>query len=217
MPRPIFFLRVKTEFGNLGDALINWELIRLLASHGDMIINLGKAPPRFKAWIENSIPSGANQTRAVGFWLQLVWALIRLPFVQTKCWVVLNPGGYVGEVGRTAMIGKLFGAVRLQALRRFGCKTILVGVSNERLEPRLLGSLWAQAKALDFDAPRDSRTPTFCDENRTAYSQILPDLAFALPTHLCRSQPSRKALASFRRQTGLDPVGLLGDLHPRWL
>lgn len=214
MPRPIFFLRVKTQFGNLGDALINRELIRLLASHGDLVINLGKAPPRFIAWIEDGIPSGATRTGAAGYWLRLVWALIRRPFVQTKCWVVLNPGGYVGEVGRAAMIGKLFGAVRLRALRRFGCKTMLVGVSYERLGPRLLGSLRAQAKALDFHAPRDSRTATFCDENRIAYSQVLPDLAFALPTHLCRSQPSRKALASFRRQTGLDPVGLLGDLLP---
>ena len=100
MPRPIFFLRVKTQFGNLGDALINRELIRLLASHGDLVINLGKAPPRFKAWIEDGIPSGATRTRAAGYWLRLVWALIRRPFVQTKCSVVLNPGGYVGEVGK---------------------------------------------------------------------------------------------------------------------
>ena len=214
MPRPIFFLRVKTQFGNLGDALINRELIRLLASHGDLVINLGKAPPRFKAWIEDGIPSGATRTGAMGYWLRLDWALIRRPFVSSECWVVLNPGGYVGEVGRAAMIGKRFGAVRLRALRRFGCKTMLVGVSYERLGPRLLGSLRAQARALDFHAPRDSRTAVFCDENRIAYSQVLPDLAFALPTHLCRSQPSRKALASFRRQTGLDPVGLLGDLLP---
>lgn len=214
MPRPIFFLRIKTQFGNLGDALINRELIRLLASHGDLVINLGMAPPRFKAWIEDGIPPNATRTGAVGYWLRLLWALIRRPFVPSEGWAVLNPGGFVGEVGRAAMIGKLFGAYRLRALRRLGCKTMLVGVSYERLGLRLLKSLRAQANALDFHAPRDSQTAAFCDESRIAYSKVLPDLAFALPTHFCRTQPSRKALASFRRQTGLDPVGLLGDLIP---
>ncbi len=214
MPRPVFFLRVKTQFGNLGDALINRELIRLLASHGDLVINLGMAPPRFKAWIEDGIPSDATRTGAVGYWLRLIWTLIRRPFVPLECWAVLNPGGYVGEVGIASMIGKLFGAYRLRALRRFGCKTMLVGVSYERLGPRLLESLRAQANALDFHAPRDSHTTAFCDENRIAYSKALPDLAFALPHHLCRDRPSRKALASFRKQTGLDPVGLLPDLLP---
>jgi hypothetical protein len=122
MPKPTFFLRVKTQFGNLGDALINRELIRLLASHGSLVINLSAAPPRFRVWIDEGIPDAAIRTGAVGYWLRLIWRLMRRPLGSGDLWVVLNPGGYVGEVGRIAMIGKLLGGLRLRILRSLGCK-----------------------------------------------------------------------------------------------
>ncbi|HSG37004.1 MAG TPA: polysaccharide pyruvyl transferase family protein [Paracoccaceae bacterium] len=214
MPKPVFFLRVKTQFGNLGDALINRELIRLLASHGQLVINLAGAPPTFRAWIDDGIPASAIRTATVGYWLRLIWALLRRPIGGADCWVVLNPGGYVGEVGRIAMVGKLLGAFRLQLLRCFGCNTMLVGVSYERLGPRLLRSLRAQSRALDVHAPRDSRTAAYCDANEIPYTNALPDLAFALPRLSRNEQTETRALASFRQQPGLDPVGALRDLVP---
>jgi hypothetical protein len=214
MPKPTFFLRVKTQFGNLGDALINRELFRLLGSHGSLVINLSAAPPRFQAWIDEGIPDAANRTGAVGYWLRLIWRLMRRPLGSGDLWVVLNPGGYVGEVGRIAMIGKLLGGLRLRILRSLGCKTMLIGVSYERLGPRLLRALRVQSRNLNIHAPRDSRTAAYCDANAIAYTEIFPDLAFALPHRSSPAAQGTRALASFRQQPGLDPIDILRDLLP---
>lgn len=210
MPRPIFFVRVKTQFENLGDALINRELIRLLSGHGDLVLILSGVPDRFARWIDNAIPSDAIRTGWLGYWRRLGWALL----CGRRCWVVLNPGGYVGEVGPFSMIGKLAGAARLRGLRILGCKTMLVGVSYERLGQRLMTSLRAQARALDFHAPRDCLTAQYCSANGITYDKIMPDLAFALEPLPNGKERAAKALASFRQQPGQDPISSLCELLP---
>lgn len=215
MPNPILFLRIKTQFGNLGDALINRELIRLLAQNGEVVINLSAAPPLFKAWIDKGIPASVVRAGGPGYWLRLGRALISRPITGRACWVVLNPGGYAGEIGTIPMIGKLLGALRLRCLRGLGCKAMLVGVSYERLGPRLLRALRAQARALDFHAPRDRQTAAYCLANRLRFDTILPDLAFALPIPTERKEPRTRAIASFRQQPGLDAVAALSGLLPK--
>src|SRR5690606_10416990 len=94
-------IRLKTQFDNLGDALINRELIRLLATHGQVHVDTTLAPSSFVDLVFDDLPSGVlagSSPRC--FWINVLWSALKARSRHTTAWLILNPGGNGGEISR---------------------------------------------------------------------------------------------------------------------
>lgn len=203
----VFFVRIKTQFDNLGDALINRELLRLCSSVGTVVVRCDGAPDDFIKWLDlKSIPNIYVVRGGGEYGLLFVRDLICGAIRRRSMCLVLNPGGYIGEISKKSLFFRRFRAAYLRFLSALGVRSVLLGASYESLGRNNLASIRGIADSLTFHIVRDLGTRDYCLEKKIRVSKVLPDLAFNLPDPgVERLRSSRRVcLLSFRDPKDVD-------------
>lgn len=203
----VFAIYVSTQFSNLGDALINRELIRLLASHGEVLVGTAAAPTRFREVVTQAAPPSVRHTSSwLTFSTQFLGLLLSSALGRKRLCLVMNPGGYGGEHTRPAGAKSAAKAAALGLLKRVGMQAALIGVSYESIGPRRLRSLRRLASRLDLHLVRDSGSKLFCSDTGVWAEGPIPDLAFNLTASPSSPAipPSAVAISLRSMGTGLD-------------
>jgi Polysaccharide pyruvyl transferase len=179
--KPVFLFRIKTQFDNLGDALINRELMSLCAEQGKVFACVAGVPGDFKGWLKSSFSEDVVYSDSL-FWFYLYFgfALLGSLLGLRPVFFVQNPGGYIGEISGKSLIGRHLKRSVLSLLKLFRVKSVLVGASYEGLGKNNLNSVALLSKVLNVHAVRDDVTLKYCREHGVRVTSVLPDLAFNL-------------------------------------
>jgi Uncharacterized conserved protein len=202
----IFHFRIKTQFENLGDALINRELIALLSRHGRVVVDATHAPAEF---VETVIGSQDKPPLVVrqgpSFFLRIFWRclVLRLTRAPGTVWLALNPGGNSGEISAATATKRRLRDLALRTLRLAGCKIALIGASFDNLGPRHAQRVAALSKIATLFSVRDSISAQYCEQSGIRVTDIVPDLAFNLGGATAasdRKPPADRAIAISMRK-----------------
>lgn len=194
----VFFFKINTQFGNIGDALINKELVNVLSEHGKLRIDLSSCTDEFRSWLE-PIPKW-SETR-----FRFLLTILSMWYLRVKgndVWFVLNPGGNVGEISLITYLKRLVKSCFMFSMRKAGVKFIQVGVSYENLGSRHLKVQRLLAKNIDLHLVRDSLTESYCRRSGIRVDGRLRDLAFALQPMDVAVKSSRIVFSMRKKATG---------------
>lgn len=191
------FCSIKTQFENVGDALIIRELILLIASRVPITVDLSRCPPEFRKTLDID---GDGRVRVVTYGFPaLMRAMFAARFAGVECTYFLIPGGLGGEKRPKAVaVARVFNGI-LRAMRLVGIRACQVGVSYERLGPRHNALLRSRTRLMHKHMVRDTMTRDYATERGLRVDGVLPDMAFNLFRKQPRPAPERRAIAfSFR-------------------
>lgn len=194
-----YYVSLKTQFENMGDLLINRELIKILSTHGNVYINCNSAPTDFVEKIlpdiENNCTPLNTKFELIGFYLK---ALLNFFSKKDKYVFAQNPGGYGGEISERAMYRKRINTKIKAALAFFGIDFVAFGVSYDSIGPRHTATLKEQYKLYSKHYVRDEQSYNYCIDNSIKCDGILPDLAFNLEYRTQHTHSNCKIILSFR-------------------
>jgi len=168
------FFSIKTQFENLGDALINIELIRLARRDSITVIDLS----RCEATFAQSIRNGADEARFTKGFLGLLATMVSLRARRNECYYFLSPGGYFGGLPPKEVPSRLLNTLVIALMRAIGVKVVLAGFSAERLSPASLFMFRLRRPFIHRMLVRDSLSQRYLESNRVQIDGIMPDLAF---------------------------------------
>jgi polysaccharide pyruvyl transferase WcaK-like protein len=171
------FFSLKTQFENVGDALINREMIRLSALYGQAHVDLSRCPDSFKQTL------GLDGTAVIydGF-VPLCKAMLACRLKGGLCYYYLSPGGYVGELELKHIPAKILNTLALMFFFLLGIRICLVGVSYERLGPRNIALQKIRTRLLYRHILRDGISLTYAQNKGMKTDGVMPDLAFNIFT-----------------------------------
>lgn len=174
-PHPSFIV-VKTQFQNIGDALINREAIRLIARHTTTHVNTSICPEHFRRnlalhEIENTVEH--SNTSPLKFYLDI----LRRP---AGAFLFLMPGGHSGEKTLPKFAANFAYNIFLKLLAARGVRICNFGVSYERLGPRYKSIMASRSRILEQHYVRDRKSLEYTQNSGFKVDGIIPDMAFAL-------------------------------------
>jgi polysaccharide pyruvyl transferase WcaK-like protein len=191
------FFSPKTQFENLGDALINAELIKLIANNSKLIVDSSRSTSDFFDSLD--VTDSKIETMNSGFISFLLKMIKYKLFDKEDCYYFLSPGGYVGELTYIQFIQQILNNVMLVFIKFCGVKLCLVGVSYERLGERYAKIMRFRAKYLYSHLVRDSVTQNYMNKLDIKITGISPDLAFNIfEKKVIKNQDSNIIVFSFR-------------------
>ena len=198
------FVRVHTQYENVGDALIVRELISLLAERMLVTVDLSSCPRSFRAALELPRSPNIRCRTVLGTWRMLT-SLIVSSLRSRPTLLFLVPGGRGGELTRSAQFraNLLNGGYSL--LDRLGVAVVQIGVSYDRLGPRHSAILRRRASRYAAHFVRDCISHDHLVDRGIRVDGIIPDLAL----NLFRSPPEllsdpRSMAFSFRTDKSSD-------------
>lgn len=125
---------------------------------GPVTLDPSKAPKTFlKAIASHQVEASTIKTGLV-FWLILIKRALISRRAKAKVWLLLNPGGYTGEITPTKALNGLIKIALFKVLKKCGVSIAAIGLSYEDLGPRRKWVTRIQAKYLDVHAVRDQRS-----------------------------------------------------------
>jgi len=203
--QPVACFSPRTQFENVGDALINRELIALVAEHAQVEVDIGRCPPAFARALNLPSIAGAKVHRTA---LSLFTHMLAQRLQGRQVYYFLSPGGYHG--GEHASATTVLKTTAIAALHRAGIKVCLVGVSHENLDDGAVALLRRRVPYLHKHLVRDARTRAYCEALGIRVDGLIPDLAFGAASHI-RPEPGRgRTLAlSFRFDRFPDAASLI--------
>lgn len=191
------FCSIKTQFENVGDALIVRELISLIAARQPITVDLSRCPPEFRKTL--GIDSNGQVSVVARGFPALIWQMLKVRFSGERCTYFLIPGGLGGEKSRAhAAKARVFNLI-LRGMKIAGIRACQVGVSYERLGTRHIGILKSRTRILYRHMVRDTLTQTYAGGLGLKVDGVLPDMAFNLFRSPVARAADRPSLAfSFR-------------------
>jgi len=171
------FLFIETQFDNLGDALINRELIKLMARHAKVTVGTSKVPEPFQVMIGKNILHEVKLDRTSGrsrFLLKILGSALR----GKACWLFLSPGGWIGELDGRLNLRSWFHTLLYFVLSGCGVRVCQTGVSYEALGPKLSRLISKRSKAVYCHYVRDTLSKTLMESLNVNVNGLCPDLAF---------------------------------------
>lgn len=215
MSHPIAsFFSINTQFDNVGDALINRELVKLAADQGPVMVNLSRCPPRFRETL--GLDNLPNVTIVDGSSV-----LFREMFKhRMKAGIpvfFLKPGAYLGGLG-ASFLPKGIAIIFFQLLMTLlGTKICQIGVSYERLTPFHSWFLRVRRPLLFAHYVRDEKSFAYAMDQGLKPDGIKPDLAFNIYDKYTETQGEPKTIAmSFRTDQYPEQYDHVASLV-RWL
>jgi len=180
--RSTAYINIKTQFENVGDALINRELVRAFAQEVHVVANLSRCEPVFVGTIAlDQVPN----VELVDSTIQLVVRMLKDRFRARRVYYLLNPGGYFGELTRRQSVAALVSTLALACCRLIGVRLCRLGVSYERLGPRHLRIAQARSRLLFRHVVRDHVSADYCRRRNIKITGVMPDLSLhAAPTKI---------------------------------
>ncbi len=199
------FMSVKTQFDNLGDALINKELAELVAARVPLTMDLTRSPKSFHATMAvEQIPNTTLISTGRG---KMLVQMVRQAIAGNRCYFFLNPGGLGGGVGNStkAFATSLIYNCILFALRLTGVRVCLVGVSFEHMTWRERLVTRFRRKICHSFAVRDEVSAEYLGHIGMPADEVVPDLSFNLyqKPHSYDAPRSIVSAFSFRTDHGL--------------
>ncbi len=214
--KPVSFMSIKTQFDNLGDAIINRELAKLISSRSHLTVDLTRSPTTFHESMSLSELSNCKfiTKRKGKIFVEMVISVIQ----GNKCYFFLNPGGLGGGVGNSnkSFISAMVYNIILLALKLIGIKICQVGVSFEKLTKKELIATRIRRKLCHSFNVRDNESYDYLKSIGILPDGIVPDLSFNLyATSTERpQQPTYSAAFSFRTDKGT-PIDTIKDFALR--
>jgi len=175
-----FFFSLKTQFDNVGDALINRELISSVSDYGAVYVDISRSPQEFVDTV--GVLSGYNINIINGRFgtLRLYLKIFCEKMFGNDVFYFLNPGGLGGVKSLRKNLISLFYNLLLMSVRLIGGKVCLIGVSYKQMSMLDLFFLKIRALLLSWHYVRDSNSYSYLQRNKIKVSGILPDLSFFL-------------------------------------
>ncbi len=182
-PQAQCFFSLKTQFENVGDALINREMVRLASSYGQAHVDLSRCPASFV----QTLGFDGAATIYKGF-VPLCMSMITRRLKKHPCYYFLSPGGYVGELSYKDVLTRIINTLVLLLFSLIGIRICLVGVSYERLGPRNIFMQKIRSRLLYRHFLRDKTSIEYAKNNGIKVNGIMPDLAFNIFTYELKEQ-----------------------------
>lgn len=214
-----FYYIVKTQFENLGDALINRELIKLMSNHGQLYINTRLVPSRFKKEIFNL--SNHENIKEVNFYIFFIQLILDSLFQKKPIYFFLNPGGYDGEIDTKSYLKKHVSYLFFLALKFLNVNICQLGISYSNLGIKHGRHIRKLSSTMHTHSVRDTLSKLHANSQNIAVSAVLPDLALNIPSYTKDNTSSFDILFSFREPKNLqtknqivDSIGKLLTTYP---
>lgn len=173
----ISFFSLKTQFENVGDALINRELVKLASLHSEVYIDLSRCPEGFRATLALDQVPNVNVVQGFG---TLLVQMFKNRVSGATCYYFLSPGGYFGDMSVKQIPSRYVNYMILLLMALIGTKICHIGVSYERLGDRFARFLKRRAGLFHKHILRDERSRAYIQERGIHVDAVLPDLALNL-------------------------------------
>jgi len=201
MDQSFSFFSIKTQFENVGDALINRELIRLASTKSSAIVDVSRCPVEFSKTLE----IGSSRVAYVNGTLKLFAKLLSKRLAGKRCYYYLSPGGYVGEKAGAQYYAAAFNTLVLRLLHLTGVKVCHVGVSYERIGDKHKSLLRKRSSLLYKHFVRDRESEEYARKIGLKVDGLMTDLAFgAVDEQAVPAEPRLKYAVSFRGDQSKD-------------
>lgn len=197
------FLSVRTQFENLGDLLINRELISLLSERGDLVIDASGVPQWFIDALR--LPSGAKIVRGR---IKFMYSLVGHRLRGRPAFYFFLPGGNFGDYSTLNFLKRTVLLFPWYVLKFLGVKFCQIGTSAERLGPRHTRYLKLRNPLLHAFYVRDIESSSVLSEAGVKHHGLLPDFAFNLfTTESTNNDGSGSVCFSFRTDQHASQLG----------
>ncbi len=180
MNKTSFYFSVNTQFENLGDALINRELILEASKYGQACVDVSRCPDSFVTTIGlNSAMFPKNIAVFKGL-LLLILKIVKSRSKGEKVFYFLNPGGLGKPRSNKQRISAIVYNMLLLFYVVIGVKVCHVGISHEKSGYIDLLISKMRAKLTSYLYVRDKGSFKYLNENGFGVKGVYPDLAFYL-------------------------------------
>lgn len=189
MTTPLAFLYIESQFDNLGDALINRELLKLMAEHGEVTAGISCVPLSFQKMMGLDFLNSLNLDRTNSrsrFLLTILSKALR----GKRCYLFLSPGGWIGELDGRLNLRSWVHTALYYTLALCGVRICQVGISYEDLGFKLSLMLRSRSRAMHSHYVRDPLSQKTMTDMAVRIDGICPDLAFyAFDNNQAQSNP----------------------------
>ena len=194
--RAITFINLDTQYENVGDALINRELLRLVEPHSEqLVVRVGGTPDSFRQNLELEREGVLQVDGLAGFLWRMVLARLR----RRPVYWFLMPGGFHGECTGFYQLQLWRHNLLIALMRLIGVRVCQIGVSYERLGPNYLRMLRFRQRLAYAHRVRDAESLAYLQANAVPCDGVSPDLSFNLFDHAPTADgPIRTVCFSFR-------------------
>lgn len=172
------YILLQTAFENVGDALINKQLIDIVSASTPLVIDVSRAPSEFLSSL--ALESNPNVTIQRGGIVRLATNMLSAKFGGKRVAFLLMPGGNRGEKAWPKYVANRLYNQLLRLLSLLGVEILQVGVSYENLGPRYAKVIRERASLMKRLVVRDQLSKDYLTNLNIATHGILPDLAFNL-------------------------------------
>lgn len=195
MPLAYAFFSLKTQFENVGDALINRELIRLAAKYTMVHVDVSRCPEDFRNSLNlKKYAPTVEVLSTVRLFRRMIYARLH----RKSVYYFLSPGGYVGTKPALSLLQATVNTIVLLLLRIMGVRICHVGVSFERLCPRHARLLNVRSRFMHRVLARDPHSAEYASSLGIRVDGTMPDLAFGAAEYRERRPPGNTVAVSFR-------------------
>lgn len=198
MNRPISFVKVTTQYENVGDCLINRELIRLLAERSDVYLDTKNCPVEFANQLHSVLEHSQQNHKILhgSFYASMLRARLR----QRDCFWFLMPGGITGK-GKIGSSFKTWATdLPLRINHALGVKICQVGASFGNMSQQHI-NLWRQRRKFFYVfSPRDSLSAEYLTTHGIPCDPCIPDLAFNIFQDSPSNHPDQALAATTNEQ-----------------
>lgn len=170
----ISFFSINTQFENVGDALINRELVALASDMGRVKVDLSRCPDGFIKTMNIDPSLLANSPWA------LFGSIIKQRLTGNDAYWFLSPGGYFGELTVSEVLKRTPNTAVLVFMHMIGVKVCHVGVSYERIGKRHAAFLRFRSPFITSHIVRDEDSKEYAKDVGLRVDGVLPDLALNL-------------------------------------
>lgn len=193
-----FFFSLNAQFENLGDEIINGQLIKGLSRRGSVVALTSGVPDWYASNIKSALSEESLNVEFIKspflFWMRVFSAR----FTRTPAWLVTSCGD-ITETSETAL--KDIALAILTNLLGLGIASI--GISFSSMNQSRIRFWRTKRHGLRVIGPRDQKTAHFLRTSGIA-ARLIPDLAFGLPFE-CANTDRPIALISLR-ETNVCPT-----------
>lgn len=190
-----FSISIKTQFENVGDALINRLLITEASKYGTVIVDVSRCPISFIEMLNlESMPTVIVTKRFSTFILYM----LKLKITGQSVTYFLNPGGLGKKIPKAKLPFALAQNFYLLFLRLFLIKIAHLGfsISNQKGIDKWIFKI--RSYLCSSVHPRDSITLNYMKDEFFKVDSCIPDLAFLLNGNFELNENSKSVLFSFR-------------------
>jgi len=197
MKQTYTFFSIKTQFENLGDALINREMVINSSKHSKCVVDVSRCPDYFVDTLELYDKNNIELVRygLIYFFIKM----INISISGSQVYYFLSPGGYFGNLNIFSFIKNIIQIFILFFVKIFGVRVVQVGVSYERLGFLNLLNLKLRSLLYYKHFLRDEVSMCYLNAKKIKCDMVADDLAFSYSTIPCADSVLRDSiLFSFR-------------------